>query len=62
MKVEFNGDAYTVENRTGRAVCTGCVISEDKKHLKCPADSKGQCILPFTKIYTDCDYHQIFKL
>lgn len=31
MKVEFNGNSYTVGNKTRRFACTGCIISEDKK-------------------------------
>lgn len=62
MKVEFNGNSYTIGNRIGRSACTGCVITENKRKLKCPADLKGQCILPLNKIYTDLCSNQIFKL
>lgn len=62
MKVEFNGNSYNIGNRIGRSACTGCVITGDKRNLKCPTDSEGQCILPLTKIYTDIDFLQIFKL
>jgi hypothetical protein len=62
MKVEFNGDSYTTGNRIGQSACTGCVINEDKRNLKCPADSEGSCILPLNKIYIDWCSNQVFKL
>jgi hypothetical protein len=61
MRVEFNGDSYTIGNRIGLSVCTGYVINESI-NLKCPADSEGQCILPLNKIYTDVNFLQVFKL
>ena len=62
MKVEFNSNFYTVGNITGRGACTGCIISENKKNLKCPTDSEGQCILPLNKIYIGLCSNQVFKL
>lgn len=62
MKVEFNSNSYTVGHKIGRCACTGCMITENKKILRCPVDSKGQCILPINKIYTDCCFNQIFEL
>lgn len=62
MKVEFNGNFYTVGNKTRRFACTGCIISEDKTNLKCPADSEGQCILPLNKIYIGLCSNQVFQL
>jgi hypothetical protein len=62
MKVEFNSNSYTVGNRTRRFACTGCIISENKKNLKCPADSEGQCILPLNKIYIGLCSNQVFEL
>lgn len=62
MKVEFNGNSYTIGNRIGRVACTGCAITENKERLKCPTDSEGECILPLNKIYIDADFLQIFKL
>jgi hypothetical protein len=62
MKVEFNGNSYIVGYKIGRFACTGCIISEDKRKLKCPYDSKRQCILPINKIYIDCCSNQVFKL
>ena len=62
MKIEFNGNSYTIGNRMiGLSACTGCVINESIT-LKCPADSEGQCILPLNKIYTDVNFLQVFKL
>lgn len=31
MKVEFNGNSYTVGHRIGRCACTGCMITDNKK-------------------------------
>ena len=61
MKVEFNGNSYTVGHKIGRCACTGCIISGNK-NLKCPADSEGQCILPLNKIYIGLCSNQVFKL
>lgn len=62
MKVEFNGNSYTVGHKIGRCACTGCMITDNKKILKCPTDSEGQCILPIDKIYIDLCSNQVFKL
>jgi hypothetical protein len=62
MKVEFNGNSYIIGHKIGRFACTGCIISENKRKLKCPADLKGQCILPIDKIYIDLCSNQVFKL
>lgn len=61
MKVYFNGNSYNTGNRTKRAACSGCIIGMPP-HIKCPIDSKRQCVLPIDKIYTNCASHQIFKL
>jgi hypothetical protein len=62
MKIEFNSNSYTVGNKTRRFACTGCIISENKRKLKCPVDSEGQCILPLNKIYIGLCSNQVFKL
>jgi hypothetical protein len=62
MKVEFNGNSYIVGHKIGWSACTGCIITEDKRKLKCPADLKGQCILPLNKIYIDLCSNQVFEL
>ena len=61
MKIEFNGNSYTVGNRTGSSVCTGCIM-DGNRNLHCLTDSEGQCILPLNKIYTDLCSNQMFKL
>lgn len=61
MKVEFNGNSYNIGNRIGLVACTGCVIDK-RRGFQCPLDSKGQCILPLNKIYTDLCSNQVFKL
>jgi hypothetical protein len=61
MKVEFNGNSYNIGNVTRNSACNECVLNEGLD-CQCPADSEGQCILPFNKIYTDCCSNQVFKL
>jgi hypothetical protein len=61
MKVYFNGNSYNTGNMTKRATCSGCIIGRGP-HVKCPIDSKKQCVLPIDKIYTNCASNQIFKL
>lgn len=61
MKVEFNGNSYNIGNRIGSSACKGCVIYKSLD-FHCPLDSKGECILPLDKIYTDLCSNQVFKL
>ncbi len=61
MKIEYNGSSYNIGNRIGPLACAGCIM-DGSTNLKCPTDSKGSCILPFNKIYTDCYSNQVFKL
>lgn len=61
MKVYFNGNSYNTGNKTKQNACSGCMIGRGP-HVKCPINSKRQCILPLDKIYTNCASNQIFKL
>ena len=61
MKIEFNGNSYSIGNKIPREACSGCVIIK-YTNLKCPLNSEVQCILPLDKIYTHCYSNQIFKL
>jgi hypothetical protein len=61
MKIEFNGNSYTIGNRTRQSVCDECIINAST-NLECPTDSEGQCILSLNKIYTDLCSNQVFKL
>lgn len=61
MKIEFNGNSYTIGNHRGPAVCNWCIMHRSRD-LKCPTDSEGSCILPLNKIYIDLCSNQVFKL
>lgn len=61
MRIEVNSNSYSIGNRIGQSVCSGCILNEGR-NLTCPTDSEGQCILPLNKIYTDVNFFQVFKL
>lgn len=61
MKVEFNGNSYIIGNRATRMACSGCIIGQSS-NLKCPINSKGECILPINEIYIDLCSNQVFEL
>lgn len=61
MKVAFNDSSFTIGNRIGQDVCTGCIMGIGR-NLKCPTDSEGQCILPLHQIYIDLCSNQVFEL
>lgn len=61
MKIEFNGNFYNVGNRATRIACSGCIIGQGP-NLKCPSNSKNECILPLNKIYINLCSDQVFKL